>query len=71
MMPRCTLARNRPNHGHPGWHAAPLAGMLPHPMTQPKDLTPLLQGATAWVREVQQVLERAEVKAWTGPLPSG
>lgn len=39
-------------------------------MTQREDLAVLLQGTAAWVREVQQVLQRAEVRAFTGPLPS-
>lgn len=38
-------------------------------MNDAQALTVLLQGAPGWVREVQQMLEQAEVKCVTGPVP--
>lgn len=34
------------------------------------DMVVLLQGQAGYVREIQQVLERAAIRSRTGPLPS-
>lgn len=39
-------------------------------MDQPPDLELVLHGTASWVREVQQILEREGVRAYTGPVPS-